>query len=322
MAYHRASRPKPAKLAVNLALRAAVERDLEKRYSPEQITGRLRIEFPDDPEMRVSPETIYQLIYVQSRGVLRRDLAVCLRTGRALRHPSRKRGQRKNRIPNMINIRERPDEVEDRTVPGNWEGDLIIGKQNQTAIGTLVERQTGFAMLLHLPAGYKPEQVRDALAAKIKTLPESLRPSLTWDQGPEMRDWKHVSVDAGTEIYFCDPHSPWQRGTNENFNGLLRQYFPNPAYSGRPRSRGRHGELIFNCRGVWPGVLVRPSSGPGLSVIFVRMWRPWGQVSGLGSAARRWNARVRAAAQRQERSSRRRSRRPPRTSRAATCSSR
>ena len=225
-AYHRASRPKPAKLEVNLALRAVVERDLEKRYSPEQISGRLRLEFPDDPEMRVSPETIYQSIYVQSRGALRRELAVCLRTGRALRRPSRKPGQRKNRIPSMINISERPAEVEDRAVPGNWEGDLIIGKGNQTAIGTLVERQTGYAMLLHLPDGYKPEQVRDALAAKIKTLPESLRLSLTWDQGPEMRDWKHVAVDAGIDIYFCDPHAPWQRGTNENTNGLLRQYFP------------------------------------------------------------------------------------------------
>ena len=226
LAYVRASRPKTAKLATNMALRAKVEQDLEKKYSPEQITGRLRVEFPDDPEMWVSPETIYQSIYVQSRGALRRDLAVCLRTGRALRRPSRKVGQRKNRIPNMINIAERPAEVEDRAVPGNWEGDLIIGKQNQTAIGTLVERQTGYAMLLHLPDGYKPEQVRDALAAKIQTLPDSLRLSLTWDQGPEMRDWKHVSIDTGIDIYFCDPHSPWQRGTNENFNGLLRQYFP------------------------------------------------------------------------------------------------
>ncbi len=226
LAYVRASRPKAAKLATNVALRAKVEQDLKKKYSPEQITGRLRVEFPDDPEMWVSPETIYQSIYVQSRGALRRDLAVCLRTGRALRRPSRKVGQRKNRIPNMINIAERPAEVEDRAVPGNWEGDLIIGKQNQTAIGTLVERQTGYAMLLHLPDGYKPEQVRDALAAKIATLPDSLRLSLTWDQGPEMRDWKHVSIDAGIDIYFCDPHSPWQRGTNENFNGLLRQYFP------------------------------------------------------------------------------------------------
>ena len=186
MAYHRASRPKPAKLAVNLALREKVEQDLQKKYSPEQITGRLLVEFPDDPEMRVSAETIYQSIYVQSRGALRRELAVCLRTGRALRRPSRKVGQRKNRIPNMINIAERPAEVEDRAVPGNWEGDLIIGKQNQTAIGTLVERQTGYAMLLHLPwMVTSTEQVRDALAAKIQTLPDSLRLSLTRDQGPE-----------------------------------------------------------------------------------------------------------------------------------------
>ncbi len=214
-AYERASRPKPAKLVTNLALRAQVEKDLQKKYSPEQITGRLLVEFPDDPSNAGV-----------TRDALRRDLAVCLRTGRALRRPSRKVGQRKNRIRNMINIAVRPAEVEDRAVPGDWEADLIIGKQNQTAIGTLVERQTGYAMLLHLPDGYKPEQVRDALAAKIKTLPESLRLSLTWDQGPEMRDWKQVSVDADIDIYFCDPHSPWQRGTNENFNGLLRQYFP------------------------------------------------------------------------------------------------
>ncbi len=226
LAYHRASRPKSAKLATNLVLRLRVEQDLKKRYSPEQITGRLRADFPNDPEMWVSPETIYQSLYVQSRGALRRDLHRCLRTGRALRHPSRKPGQRKNRIPNMINIAERPPEVEDRAVPGAWEGDLIIGKQNQTAIGTLVERKTGYAMLVHLPTGYKPEQVRDALAAKIKTLPTSLRGSLTWDQGPEMRDWERVHIDADIDIYFCDPHSPWQRGTNENFNGLLRQYFP------------------------------------------------------------------------------------------------
>ena len=238
LAYERASRPKAAKLATNLVLRAKVEKDLEKKYSPEQITGRLRVEFPDDLEMQVSPETIYQSLYVQSRGALRRDLARCLRTGRALRRPSRKVGQRKNRIPNMINISERPPEVEDRAVPGNWEGDLIIGKQNQTAIGTLVERSTGYVMLLHLPDGYKPEQVRDALAAKNKTLPDSLRLSLTWDQGAEMRDWKHVSIDADIDIYFCDPHSPWQRGTNENTNGLLRQYFPTCMRS-RRRDRVR-----------------------------------------------------------------------------------
>ena len=225
-AYDRASRPKPAKLATNLVLRGKVEQDLKKRYSPEQISGRLRADFPEDPEMWVSPETIYQSLYVQSRGALRRDLTTCLRTGRALRQPSRKPGQRKNRIPNMINIAERPPEVEDRAVPGDWEGDLIIGKQNQSAIGTLVERQTGYAMLIHLPSGYKPEQVRDALAAKITTLPTSLRRSLTWDQGPEMGKWEQVRIDADIDIYFCDPHAPWQRGTNENTNGLLRQYFP------------------------------------------------------------------------------------------------
>ncbi|MCA1699037.1 MAG: IS30 family transposase [Actinobacteria bacterium] len=226
LAYERASRPKPSKLAVNLVLRAKVEQDLQKRYSPEQIAGRLRREFPDDAEMRVSSETIYQSLYVQSRGALRRDLARCLRTGRALRRPCRQPGQRKNRIPNMINISQRPAEAADRAVPGHWEGDLIIGKKNLTAIGTLVERTTGYTMLLHLPDGYKAEQVRDALATKIQTLPSQLRASLTWDQGPEMLEWKQVSVDADIDIYFCDPHAPWQRATNENTNGLLRQYFP------------------------------------------------------------------------------------------------
>jgi transposase, IS30 family len=224
-AWVRASRPKPAKLASNVVLRAKVERDLEKKYSPEQIAGRLRVEFPDDPEMWVSHETIYQSLYVQTRGALRRELATCLRTGRALRHPSRKPGQRKNRIPEMVNISERPAEAEDRAVPGHWEGDLIIGKLNQSAIGTLVERSTGYTMLVQLPDGYKPEQVAPALAAKIQTLPEAVRRSLTWDQGPEMRDWKQVRVAADIAVFFCDPHAPWQRGTNENTNGLLRQYF-------------------------------------------------------------------------------------------------
>jgi IS30 family transposase len=226
LAYERASRPKPAKLRVNRRLRARVEEDLRRRYSPEQIVGRLRRQFPDDPEMRVSAETIYQSLYVQSRGALRRDLTRCLRTGRALRRPCRQAGQRKNRIPGMINITERPAEADDRAVPGHWEGDLIIGKNNATAIGTLVERTTGYTMLVHLPDGYKAEQVRDALTEKIKTIPEILRASLTWDQGPEMRDWKEVSVAADIDIYFCDPHAPWQRGTSENTNGLLRQYFP------------------------------------------------------------------------------------------------
>ncbi len=177
--------------------------------------------------MWVSTETIYQSLYVQSRGALRRDLARCLRTGRALRRPCRSPAQRKSRVlPDMINISQRPAEADDRAVPGHWEGDLIIGKRNLTAIGTLVERTTGYTMLVHLPDGYKPEQVRDALATKIQTLPDTVRRSLTWDQGPEMRDWKQVRVAADIEIYFCDPHAPWQRASNENTNGLLRQYFP------------------------------------------------------------------------------------------------
>jgi IS30 family transposase len=203
-----------------------VQDDLQCRYSPEQIVGRLVREFPDDLEMRVCAETIYQSLYVQSRGALRRDLTRCLRTGRAMRRACRQPAQRRNRIPDMINISQRPAQADDRAVPGHWEGDLIIGKGNQTAIGTLVKRTTGYTMLVHLPDGYKPEQVRDALAAKIQTLPDILRASLTWDQGPEMRDWQQVSVAADIDIFFCDPHAPWQRGTCENTNGLLRQYFP------------------------------------------------------------------------------------------------
>ena len=210
----------------NPALRAIVESDLAKRYSPERIAGRLRLEYPEDPEMRVAHETIYQSLYVQSRGALRRELTACLRTGRALRRPCRKAGQRKNRIPDMVTISERPPEVADRAVPGHWEGDLLIGKRNLTAIGTLVERTSGYTMLVHLPNGYTPEKVALALAAKIQTLPEALRGSLTWDQGPEMRDWKQVSLTADIDIYFCDPHAPWQRAINENTNGLPRQYFP------------------------------------------------------------------------------------------------
>ncbi len=226
LAYDRASRPKPAKLASNLALRRIVQDDLVRRYSPEQIAGRLRRRFPDDPEMWVSTETIYQSLYVQSRGALKRELTRYLRTGRALRKPGRQVAQRKNRIPDMVSIAERPPDADGRRVPGHWEGDLLIGKRNATAIGTLVERASGFAMLVPLPDGYKPEHVAPALARKVQTLPQALRRSLTWDQGPEMRDWKEVHVDAGIEVFFCDPHSPWQRGTNENTNGLLRQYFP------------------------------------------------------------------------------------------------
>jgi IS30 family transposase len=225
LAWERASRPKPAKLRVNARLREIVQRDLERRYSPEQIAGRLRLAFPEDTEMWVSTETIYQSLYVTSRGALRRELTACLRTGRALRKPG-PRAAARNGARDMINIAERPQEADDRAVPGHWEGDLMIGKGNRSAIGTLVERTTGYALLVALPDGYKPEQVAPALAAKIKTLPDSLRRSLTWDQGPEMRDWKQIRIDAGIDVYFCDPHAPWQRGTNENTNGLLRQYFP------------------------------------------------------------------------------------------------
>ena len=226
LAYERASRPKPAKLAVNLRLRAIVQDDLQRRFAPEQIAGRLRCRFPDDPEMWVSTETIYQSLYVQSRGALKRELTRYLRTGRALRKPGRVVGQRKNRIPDMVNIAERPPEADDRRVPGHWEGDLMIGKRNQTAIATLVERASGFALLLPMPDGYKPEHVAPALARKVQTLPDALRRSLTWDQGPEMRDWKQIHVDADIDVFFCDPHAPWQRGSNENTNGLLRQHFP------------------------------------------------------------------------------------------------
>jgi IS30 family transposase len=227
LAYERASRPKPAKLVTNHVLRERVQADLQKRYSPEQIAGRLREDFPDQPEMWVSTETIYQSLYVQSRGALRRELTKCLRTGRAMRVPNRQGTHRKNRVlPDMVNISERPAEAADRAVPGHWEGDLIIGKGNASAIGTLVERSTGYVLLVHLPHGYRAEQVAPALATKIQTLPETVRRSLTWDQGPEMRDWKHVAVAADIPIFFCDPHKPWQRATNENTNGLLRQYFP------------------------------------------------------------------------------------------------
>jgi len=226
MAFERSSRPKPAKLHSNLALRAIVQDDLTRRYSPEQIAGRLRRRFPGQPEMWVSTETIYQSLYVQSRGALKRELTRYLRTGRALRKPGRQVGQRKNRILDMVSIAERHPEADERRVSGHWEGDLLIGKRNATAIATLVERASGFAMLVSLPDGYKPEHVAPTLARKVQTLPDALRRSLTWDQGPEMRDWKQVHIDAAIKVFFCDPHAPWQRGTNENTNGLLRQYFP------------------------------------------------------------------------------------------------
>jgi IS30 family transposase len=268
----RARRPKPAKLAVNADLRCYVQERLSgaverpdgvavrgpevrwigrrhgprkdrrwaKAWSPEQISNRVRLDFPDDESMRVSHEAIYQSLFVQGRGALRRELTACLRTGRAIRVPRARAKRGKSFVTDQVLISERPAEVEDRAVPGHWEGDLILGLDS-SAIGTLVERTTRFAMLLHLPpmadqgprvkngpalAGHGAEAVRDAIAETITTLPEQLRRSLTWDQGTEMAQHAQLRVQAGLPVYFCDPHSPWQRGTNENTNGLLRQYFP------------------------------------------------------------------------------------------------
>jgi IS30 family transposase len=226
----RARRPKPAKLVTRPRLREWVEARLGGRHrcSPEQISARLRMEFPDDDSMRISPETIYQSLFVQGRGALRRELTACLRTGRAMRRPARRGdGRRRPRIPEQLLISARPAEVEDRAVPGHWEGDLIIGKNGRSQVGTLVERSTRYVMLLHLPDGVSGEQVRAAMQATIGTLPASLRRTLTWDQGKEMTAiYPKISLDTGLQIYFCDPASPWQRGSNENTNGLLRQYLP------------------------------------------------------------------------------------------------
>jgi IS30 family transposase len=270
-----ARRPKPAKLALNAALRTYVEerlagvivapsgaavpgpavswkgrrhgprkdRQWARAWSPEQIARRLPVDFPDDETMRISHEAIYQALFVQGRGALRRELTAWLRTGRVLRTPrARTRGRGKTFISPEIMISKRPAEATDRAVPGHWEGDLIVGL-GSSAIGTLVERTTRFTLLLHLPpmtghghearvkngpalAGHGAEAVRDAITRSIITLPEALRRSLTWDQGAEMAQHASLKIDAGVQVYFCDPHSPWQRGTNENTNGLLRQYFP------------------------------------------------------------------------------------------------
>jgi len=225
-AEERARRPKQAKLARCAPLRCRVQAGLQQRWSPEQICRRLREDFPGDPEMRVSHETIYQALYVQGRGALRRELARCLRTGRAVRKPRRRADQRQVRIKDKVMISERPPEAADRAVPGHWEGDLIIGAYGGSAIGTLVERTTRFTMLLHLAGGHGAEQVRDAITEAITTLPAQLRRSLTWDQGIEMARHAEIRMAADLPVYFCDPASPWQRGTNENTNGLLRQYFP------------------------------------------------------------------------------------------------
>ena len=283
----RARRPKPPKLAVNPELRRYVQdrlagvvqrrdgvavdgpqvawrgrrhgrrtdRRWARSWSPEQISNRLRLDFPDDESMRVSHEAIYQSLYVQGRGALRRELTACLRTGRALRVPrARVRGRGKGFVTDEVLISQRPAEAADRAVPGHWEGDLILGLKS-SAIGTLVERTSRFVMLLHLPpldgrdgprvkngpalTGHGAEAVRDAIADAIHTLPEQLRRSLTWDQGAEMAQHARLRIDTGLEVFFCDPQSPWQRATNENTNGLLRQYFP----KGTDLARHSDGDL-------------------------------------------------------------------------------
>ncbi len=224
----RARRPKVSKLAEYAPLREYVAGKLggPERWSPEQIAHRIVAEFPDDERMRISHEAIYQALYVQGRGALRRELTTCLRTGRALRKPRRRIDQRRERIKDKVMIADRPAEAGDRAVPGHWEGDLIIGADSGSAIGTLVERTTRFTMLLHLPGDHGAAAVRDAISSTITTLPAELRRSLTWDQGIELSEHARLSVEADLPVFFCDPHSPWQRGTNENTNGLLRQYFP------------------------------------------------------------------------------------------------
>jgi transposase, IS30 family len=229
-AEQRARRPKPhlRKLATHPQLHAEVVTRLDRNWSPEQIAATLRQDYPERPEMWVSHETIYQALYVQGRGELRRELTRCLRTGRALRKPRRVPGERRGKrcIPDELKIAARPAEVADRAVPGHWEGDLILGADNQSAIGTLVERTTRFVLLLHLPSDHTAESVHDAMLEAIPTLPAQLRRSLTWDQGAEMARHADITMATDLDIYFCDPHSPWQRGSNENTNGLLRQYFP------------------------------------------------------------------------------------------------
>jgi IS30 family transposase len=219
-------RPKPSKLTVCARLRAAVEAKLELRWSPQQISSWLVEEFPSDAEMRVSHETIYLSLFVQSRGALRKELTRSLRSGHTTRRPKGHtvmNGQ--GQLRGTLNIRQRPAEAEDRAVPGHWEGDLLFGKRMK-AIATLVERKTRFVMLIALPNGHRADVVADALAKKIVELPEQLRRSLTWDQGKEMASHARFTDETGVPVYFCDPASPWQRGSNENTNGLLRQYFP------------------------------------------------------------------------------------------------
>ncbi|MGE0307428.1 MAG: IS30 family transposase, partial [Acidimicrobiia bacterium] len=223
-ALRHARRPKQAKLATCHRLRVEVEVQLALRWSPQQISARLTVDFPDDVEMRVSHETIYQSLFIQARGALRRELVDSLRGGRGHRRPHG--STRGGGLRDMVSIAERPAEIEDRAIPGHWEGDLIIGKAGRSAIATLVERQSRFTMLLKIADGRTAESVRDALTLNAVRLPAALFRTLTWDQGKEMAGHVQFSVDTGIAVYFCDPSSPWQRGTNENTNGLLRQYFP------------------------------------------------------------------------------------------------
>ena len=229
-AANRTRRPKPAKLASHPRLCREVERRLLDHWSPQQIAARLVCDYPDDLEMRVSHETIYRSLFVQARGVLRKELTACLRSGRTQRR-SHKRTEHSGtgRLRNMVLISERPADASDRAVPGHWEGDLIVGKGGRSAIGTLVERSSRYVVLLHLPHGRTAERVRIALTRQLAGLPAELRRTLTWDQGKEMAEHVQFTIDTNMSVFFCDPHSPWQRGSNENSNGLLRQYFPRNA---------------------------------------------------------------------------------------------
>jgi IS30 family transposase len=223
-AWRRGRRPKTAKLAERRRLREVVEAKLALKWSPQQISNWLRVAYPGDPEMQVSHETIYMSLFVQGRGALRHELHRALRTGRALRRPKKAIRTGMGMIANMVLISERPAEVDDRAVPGHWEGDLIYGSR-KTCIGTLVERSTRYVILLKLRKN-TAEEVRSAMSTRIVALPAELRRSVTWDQGKEMAQHLRFTVDTEVQVYFCDPNSPWQRGTNENTNGLLRQYFP------------------------------------------------------------------------------------------------
>jgi IS30 family transposase len=224
-ALNRGRRPKPAKLTMHSRLWAEVVARLEVNWSPQQVSRSLKEEYPNQPLMQVSHETIYLSLYVQGRGLLRKELTKHLRRRHQIRQPKRREATNRGKIKDMINISERPAEAADRAVPGHWEGDLLLGTPT-TAIGTLVERSTRFVMLFKLPSGINAESARAGLTQKILTLPENLRRSLAWDQGREMKEHVRFTVDTGLQVFFCDPGKPWQRGSNENTNGLLRQYFP------------------------------------------------------------------------------------------------